>query len=114
MSKLLDPQTREQLTGQFLKGADFEGEGLALAILSMKAEKADDPKYGVKEDGNGLKAGETWVYTFETENGTQKVFKNSSARLSGAISRLDPETGTKLRIKRSGESYDTEWSVELV
>ena len=54
------------------------------------------------------------MYSLKTESGSVKTFKNASARLAGAISRLDPEAGVKVKITRSGEGYDVKWNVELV
>jgi len=113
MSKLLDTQVRDAVGGMFINGSDFE-QGLVLKVVKMEPVKADNPKYGAQKEGNGLKQGETWEYTFETETGVEKTFKSTSARLAGAVSRLDPEVGTKLKIVRSGTGTDTMWSAEVV
>jgi len=114
MDKIIPDNVRDEIGGSFLSGADFE-QGLTLTIVSMTAVAADSPKFGSKDGGNGLKAGETWEYILETENGAQKVFKSTSARLAGAISRINPSKGDKLFIKRSEDKgYDTTWEVNAV
>lgn len=111
MNKLLNDNQRDEMTGGFLSGKEFEGKGLELGVISMVAEKADNPKYGAKEDGGGLKKGEQWIFTFKTANGVEKILKMGTTALSTKIARIDPEIGEMVRITRTGEGFDTRWSV---
>lgn len=109
--KIFNEEERDELRGEFLNGVDFDGEGMELRIISKEAIKSDNPRFGAKEDGRGLKRGETWEYTFETLQGARKTFKNGSARLAAALARLNPSSGDAVRIKRSGEGTETKWIV---
>jgi len=109
--KVFNEDERDALRGKYLSGADFEGEGLKLKIISKEAIMADNPKYGMREDGRGLKKGQTWLYKFETLQGVEQEFKNSSARLAATLARTNPSSGDVVHIRREGASTETKWIV---
>lgn len=102
----------------FLKGADFDGVGKAVEVVSMGKFTPTDIKYGVRNEygpggivtkenyfvKNGLlKEGETFQYTFK-ENGVVKKFDNSSVSFYFAFTRANPKAGQVVTIKRDKEA----------
>lgn len=113
----------------FLKGVDFDGNGLEVEVVSMEKFTPDDPKYGVTNTyGPGgvvtkenwfikkklLDEGQTWRYTFKVD-GVQKVFDNKSATFYFAFTRVNPEPTEVLSIKRNKIS-DTkvDWTINKI
>ncbi len=111
---------------KFIKGADFDGEGLALEFVKMDVFTPTDPQYGVsnsygpgaklvKENyfvKNGkLKEGESFKYTFK-DGDKEREFDNNSVRFFFAYEKAKLEAGTKVTIKRNKKSNtDVEWNI---
>lgn len=112
----------------FIKGADFDGAGLTLEVVSMAKYTPEDPKYGANHTyGAGgkmtkenwfvknelLSEGDTFRYTFLDE-GEERVFDNSSVGFYFAFTKVNPKKGDTVFIKRDKKS-DTkvDWTVEV-
>lgn len=98
----------------FLKGADFDGAGLSVEVVSMGKFTPSDPQYGIKNTyGAGgvvtkenwfikqgiLIEGESFKYNFIVD-GEEKQFDNSSLSFYFAFTNLNPAKGDKILIKR--------------
>ena len=110
----------------FLKGSDFDGEGLVVEVVSMEKFTPSDPKFGVKNTyGAGgklehenwfvkqgiLKEGESFRYSLSVD-GVEKRFDNSSLSFYFAFTNLDPGQGEKILIKRNLKSQtNVEWLI---
>lgn len=110
----------------FLKGADFDGDGMKLEVVGMEKFTPSDPKYGVKHTyGAGgaitkenwfvkhgiLEEGQSFKYSFVVD-GVEKAFDNSSLSFYFAFTNLNPSRGDKVIIKRNMKSQtNVEWSV---
>lgn len=110
----------------FLKGADFDGEGLVLEVVGMEKFTPNDPKFGVKNTygaggkvekvnwfvkQNILEEGQSFKYSFNVE-GVEKRFDNSSLSFYFAFTNLNPSRGDKILIKRNMKSQtNVEWTV---
>lgn len=113
----------------FLKGVDFDGEGLILEVVGMDKIVASDPKFGIKNEyGAGgvvtkenwfitndlLEEGETFRYTFK-QAGVEKTFDQSSVGFYFAFTNKDPKAGEIVSIKRTKKSNtDVKWDIEFV
>ena len=116
----------EQGSSNFLKGADFDGEGLDVEVVGMEKFTPSDPKYGVKHTyGAGgavtkenwfvkqgiLEEGQSFKYSFIV-GGIEKRFDNSSLSFYFAFTNLNPSQGDKIVIKRNMKSQtNVEWFV---
>lgn len=114
---------------KFIKGADFDGEGLTLEFVKMEVFTPTDPQYGVantygagaklvKENffvKNGkLKEGESFKYFFKDEE-KEREFDNNSVRFFFAYEKAKLVGGEKLLIKRNKKSnVDVDWSITKV
>lgn len=111
---------------KFIKGVEFDGEGLRLEFVKMDKFTPRDAKYGVanqygaggvlvKENyfvKNGkLAEGESFKYSFK-EGDKEREFDNNSVRLFFAYENAKLEPGTEVTIKRNKKSNtDVEWSI---
>jgi hypothetical protein len=117
----------------FIKGTEFDGEGLTLEVVGMEKytpELGSDGKdYGVKNTyGAGgvivkehylvgkkiLKEGETFKYKF-TEDETPRYFDNCSVGFFFAVNKAELKAGDKVSIKRAKRSStDIDWSITKI
>lgn len=112
-------------TSSFLKGTDFDS-GLELEVVGMEKFTPENSDFGVKHQyGAGgkvikenwfvnkgiLKEGESFKYKFLVD-GVEKSFDNSSLSFYFAFTKVDPEAGSKIHIKRN-KITDTkvEWEI---
>jgi len=115
----------------FIKGADFDGDGLLLEVVKMEKFKPapgkDGKDYGVKNTygaggvvtkehwfiKNGLLAeGESFKYTFK-QGETEKSFDNGSLGFYFAFIKADLKAGDKVLIKREKLSETkVNWTIE--
>ena|SRR3990167_4201572 len=93
---------------KYLKGADFEGNGLKLEVLSVEKVTANEG-FGAPRQMVGLMAGETYRYTFLTSDNEEKIFDNHNPQLARYF--LTLEEGDKVVIKREGKGKETRWTV---
>lgn len=117
---------KEVGSSSFLKGTDFDGDGLAVEVVGMAKFTPNDSKYGVKHVyGAGgvvtkenwfvkqgiLAEGESFKYNFMVD-GIEKQFDNSSLSFYFAFTNLNPNKEDKILIKRN-KITDTqvEWSI---
>lgn len=116
----------ESSGGSFLKGVDFDGNGLTLEVISMDVFTPENPKYGVSNSyGAGgvvtkenwfvskgiLKEGESFKYRFIL-NGVEKEFDNNSLSFYFAFTNVNPKRGETVTIKRNVISQtQVEWSI---
>lgn len=112
----------------FLKGVDFDS-GLKVEVVSMDKFTPTNPEYGVKHQyGTGgkvikenwfvkqgiLNEGQSFKYKF-TVDGTVKEFDNSSLAFYFAFTKIDPEAGAKLFIKRDKQSETkVNWQIDIL
>lgn len=117
---IFDNNSEEGTTkNKFIKGAEFDGEGLTLEVVSMEKFTPSEAKYGVvNEYGPGgivtkanyfvknglLKEGETFKYTFKDSAGNYRSFDQKSAGFYFAFTKLNPPAGSVIVIKRNKES----------
>lgn len=116
----------EAPVSNFLKGADFDG-GLELEVVGMEKFTPENPDFGVKHQyGAGgkvikenwfvnkgiLAEGQSFKYKFKVD-GVEKSFDNSSLSFYFAFTKVDPEIGRKISIKRN-KITDTKVEWEIV
>ena len=89
--------------GEYFKGSEFE-ETQTVKYISAKRIQANDPKYG---DDNG----ETVEWTFKQEGEEERKFNNHSNGLLLAFDEADVKSGDIIAITRTGQSFDTKWTV---
>ncbi len=109
----------------YLKAKDFE-EGLNLEVVAFEIVNAKDPKFGADEKnylvGNGtLQVGQTIRYTFKTivdpksmDFPEDKTFESSSVVFFISFSQIDPSSGEKISIKKSGQGRTTKYEMNLI
>lgn len=113
-------------SSNFLKGSDFDGEGLVVEVVGMEKFTPEDSKYGIKNTyGAGgvlekenwfikqgiLVEGESFKYSFNVD-GIEKRFDNSSLSFYFAFTNLNPSRGEKILIKRNMKSQtNVEWYI---
>lgn len=111
---------------KFIKGADFDGEGLTLEFVKMEKFTPNDPQYGVvhtrgaggvitKENyfvKNGkLLEGESFKYFFK-DGEQEREFDNNSVRFFFAYEKAGLTGGEKVTIKRNKISNtDVVWTI---
>lgn len=100
--------------GSFLKGSDFEGDGLVLKYVGH--EKVPS-RYGAGEDSKIvergiLEEGEVFRFSFQDANGNQKTFDTYSFPFIIGMNQAEINEGDWLRISRSGKTTETRYSVE--
>jgi hypothetical protein len=117
---------QEGSESSFLKGADFDKEGLVVEVVGMEKFVPSDPKYGIKNTyGAGgvvtkenwfikqgiLEEGQSFKYSFIVD-GVEKAFDNSSLSFYFTFTNLNPSRGDKILIKRNLISQtNVEWTV---
>ena len=119
----------ESVGGSFLKGADFDGDGLKLEVVKMEKFTPKDDKYGVKNTygaggvvtkehcfikNNLLKEGESFKYTFKSED-VEKSFDNSSLGFYFTFVKAELQAGDIVLIKRNKISETkVDWSMTKI
>jgi len=114
---------------KFIKGVDFDGDGLILEFIKMEVFRPTDPQYGVtnsygaggvvtKENyfvKNGkLTEGESFKYFFKDEE-KEREFDNNSVRFFFAYEKTKLQPGDKVTIKRNKKSNtDVDWTITRV
>lgn len=117
---------KEGASSSFLKGADFDGAGLNVEVVSMEKFTPSDAKYGIKNTyGAGgvvtkenwfikqgiLSEGQSFKYNFIID-GVEKQFDNSSLGFYFAFTNLNPNKGDKISIKRNKiTDTNVEWKI---
>lgn len=111
-------EASNKLTSNWLKGADFEGEGLTLQI-AKPMEKVSS-QYGAEEDdylveNNILEKGQTFRYTFtDTEGKERKIDSCSTPFFIGFKQVEELGIGDWVKITRTGKTDKTRYTVEKV
>ena len=111
---------------KFIKGAEFDGEGLVLEFIKMDKFVPTDAQYGVQNQygaggvvtkenyfvKNGkLAEGESFKYYFK-EGEKEREFDNNSVRFYFASEKAALKEGDKVTIKRNKKSNtDVEWNI---
>lgn len=111
---------------KFIKGVEFDGEGLVLEFVKMDKFTPIDAKYGVANQyGPGgvvtkenffvknkkLAEGESFKYSFK-EGDKEREFDNNSVRFFFAYEKANLQPGEKVTIKRNKKSTtDVEWTI---
>ncbi len=115
----------EAPASNFIKGTDFDA-GLQLEVVGMDKFTPENPDFGVKHQyGAGgvvtkenwfvskgiLEEGQSFRYKFIVD-GVEKTFDNPSLSFYFAFTKVDPEAGRKISIKRN-KITDTkvEWDI---
>jgi hypothetical protein len=113
----------------YLKGIEFDSEGLELEVVRMEKFTPEDSKYGVKNTygaggvvekehwfiKNGiLKEGESFRYVF-IHNGTEKSFDNASLGFYFSFVKAELLAGDKVLIKRDKKSETkVDWDITKI
>jgi hypothetical protein len=117
----------------FIKGTEFDGQGLTLEVVGMEKYKpelgADGKDYGVKNTyGAGgvltkehylvskkiLEEGQTFKYKF-LEGETPRYFDNCSVGFFFAINKAELKAGDKVLITRNKKSStDIDWLISKI
>lgn len=114
---IFDPETSKKLTtSQFLKGSDFEDEGVVLIFKGFEKTKG---RFGAPEDSKMvekgiLEEGESFRYVFEDVEGTERIFDSHSMPFAVAMNQAEVNEGDKLHITRTGKTTETRYQVEHV
>jgi hypothetical protein len=114
---------------KFIKGADFDGEGLVLEFVRSEVFTPMDAKFGASHNygpggvitkenylvKNGkLKEGESFKYYFK-DGEQEREFDSNSVGSYFAFSKADLKGGEKLHIKRNKVSnMDVKWDIKKV
>ncbi len=114
---------------KFLKGADFDGNGLDLVVVGVEVFTPENADYGVKHTyGTGgivtrenwlikngiLQEGQTFKYKF-TADELPKELDNGSIGLFFAFKDANPTEGQKVNIKRNKKSNtDIDWTITKI
>ena len=111
-------EAASKLSSDWLKGADFDGEGQVLKI-SKPMEKVKS-LYGAEEDdylvkNDVLAVGESFRYTFEDASGKERKIDSCSTPFFIGFKQCE-ELGLNdwVLIKRTGKTDKTRYSVEKV
>ena len=114
-------EAANQIGGEFIKGAEIDGEGLVLQVAKpMEKIKASNPKYGAEEKDflvkqEILEVGETFRFYFNMPDGTErKIDTKSSPFFIGFKQCEDLGVGDWVRVNRTGKTDKTRYSVEKV
>lgn len=114
---------------KFIKGAEFDGEGLTLEYIKTEVFTPDDAKYGAKHTyGAGgkiekenwlvmkghLKEGEAFKHYFK-DGEQDREFDSNSVGCYFAFSKAALTEGQKVKIKRNKiTNTDVKWSIEKI
>jgi hypothetical protein len=111
-------EASDKITSNWLKGADFEGNGLVLKV-TKPLEKvssqygAEEGDYLVKNEILGV--GESFRYTFEDEAGMERKIDSSSTPFFIGFKQCEElGIGDWVRITRTGKTDKTRYTVEKV
>lgn len=112
---------------KFIKGAEFDGEGLRLEVVKMEKFTPADSQYGVKNqygaggviakknyfvDKGILNEGESFRYSFKEED-KDREFENNSVRFYFAYENAKLVAGDRVHIKRNKISNtDVQWTIK--
>lgn len=122
MCALFDKETQEaasKMGGNFIKAAEFEGEGLTLQCVSVEKIKSNNPKFGANEKDalykqEILTEGETFKYTFKTPQGNERVLESKSMAAFIAFNGAELEPGDWVHVSKTGKMDDTRYEVKKV
>lgn len=114
---------------KFIKGADFDGEGLTLEYVRTEVFTPTDAKFGASHNygpggvvtkenylvKNGkLQEGETFKYVFN-DDGQERSFDSNSVGSYFAFTKADLKGGEKVHITRNKVSNtDVKWNIVKV
>ena len=108
-----------KLGGTWLKGTDFDGDGITLQLKGIEKVISTNPKYGaivtdylVKNEV--LEIGETFHYVFLTKEGEEKQFDSKSTPFFIGMKNAECEIDDWINIRREGERDKTRYFVEKV
>lgn len=114
-------EAANQIGGEFIKGAEFDGDGLVLQVSkAMEKIKASNPKYGAEEKDflvkqEILEVGETFRFYFKTPEGDErKIDTKSSPFFIGFKQCEELGVGDWIRVTRTGKTDKTRYTVEKV
>lgn len=94
--------------GSYIRGAEFEGDGMALTVLAGPEKvPASEAKFG-DDDGNVTQ------YPLGNDAGDAFVFQSNNKSLATQFNEAALEIGDKILIKRSGTGMKTAFTVEKV
>lgn len=120
------PQDLAKHSSPYIKGEEFDGAGLDLIVKKFEIITPENPEYGVNDTSflfkNGkLKVGEAFKYTFESvgadelEDGmNDRIFESTSPGLFIEFSKINPEPGTKVNVRREGKAAKTRYVISIV
>jgi len=108
--------SKKLMTNQYLKGTDFENEGITLTFKGVEKVKA---RFGASEDSKLvekgiLEEGEAFKYSFEDADGNERIFESHSMPFAVAMNTAEVNEGDKVHISRTGKTTETRYAVELV
>ena len=107
-----------KIGGDFIKAAEFEGEGLTLQVAKPMEKIAS--QYGAEEgdflvNNEILEVGQTFRYSFNTADGQErKLDSNSTPLFIGFKQCEDLGVGDWVKITRTGKTDKTRYAVEKV
>lgn len=114
-------EAAEKIGGDWIKGSEFEGEGLVLQVAKpMEKITSTNALYGATEDdflveNNILTVGQSLRFTFTTPEGKErKIDTKSSPFFIGFKQCEDLGVGDWVRITRTGKTDKTRYTVEKV
>lgn len=90
-----------------------------LQILSVEIVTARDPRFGANEKDGLLKKdilqeGETFKYSFLTEEGQEKIYETKSTAFYVGIREANLQGGEWVKISRKGKMEETRYKFEVV
>lgn len=91
--------------GKYLRAGDF------VEPQVLKVTKA--PEY-IAAEQYGDDMGMSYFYYFEDMEGNEKQLQNNSARLAKAFNEAELEVGDKAQIQKSGDGFQTQYTVTKV
>ncbi len=114
-------EAASKLGGEFVKGSEFEGDGLTLQLVkAMEVVKSNNPKYGATETdflvkNDILEEGETLRFTFKDSEGKERTFDTKSAPFFIAVKQVEElGVGDWIHITRTGKTNETRYQAEKV
>lgn len=120
----LVPENLAKHSSPFLKGEDFDGEGMNLIIKGFAVIKANNPEYGANEDTamykqGKLQLGETFKYDFLTVadneiDAEERTYESTSPGFFIAFNKLAPVGGEKVNVRREGKAAKTRYFITLI
>lgn len=113
---IFDPETSKKLSmSKFIKGKEFENEGLTLQFVSVSKEESSE--YGAEESNSlvergVLEEGERFVFTFKDTEGNERTFGTTSPGFVYAMNSAEINEGDNIHITRTGQAKKTRYSVD--